>query len=105
MAPLWNKFLVVRRDGTIPQWPWLVMGARDPSTPTAILAMADWHEERGTDQAYVDDLRLLADEWDDYRSLNGEGDPEAGPHRTDDPDIITQIRSGGGTVQHRGDFS
>ena len=28
-----GKFLVVRRDGSIPHWPHFVLGARDPAAP------------------------------------------------------------------------
>ena len=31
---LFNKFLVQRRDGSVPEWPWLVMGAADPAVLT-----------------------------------------------------------------------
>ena len=101
MPGLWNKFLMRRRDGSVPDWPWLVLGARDPSTPTAIRAMADWHAEHGTDGEYVDDLRRLANEWDRYRAIHGDGDPEAGPHREDNPDIIAVINSVNATVNFR----
>lgn len=28
-----GKYLVQRRDGTVPDWPWFVLGARDPIAP------------------------------------------------------------------------
>ena len=33
-----GKFLVVRRDGSVPHWPHFVLGARDPGAPTALRA-------------------------------------------------------------------
>lgn len=105
MAKLWNKYLVQRRDGSVPQWPWLVMGARDPAAPTAIRAYAKKAVEVGMDEEYITDLYKLADEWDKYRLENGEGDPDAPRHRQDNPEIIKALRGGGGTTQHRGDYN
>lgn len=31
-----KKFLVLRRDGTIPDWPWFVLGGEDPMAPGAL---------------------------------------------------------------------
>jgi hypothetical protein len=50
-----GKYLVLRRDGTVPDWPYLVMGAADPVVPVALRAYAveaervglDPHEARG----------------------------------------------------------
>lgn len=38
---IFNKFLVVRRDGTVPDWPYLVLGARDPAAPAALRTLAE----------------------------------------------------------------
>jgi hypothetical protein len=87
-----GKFLVVRRDGSIPAWPHFVLGARDPAAPVALQAYADKAEELGYDAELVADVRELADELDAYRELAGEGDPEKGPHRKDDPAVIEAMR-------------
>jgi len=42
-----GKFLVVRRDGSIPAWPHFVIGARDPAAPVALRAYADAAERLG----------------------------------------------------------
>ena len=91
---LWDKFLVVRRDGTVPSWPYLVMGARDPAVPAALRAYADEAERLGMDQEYVADVRGQADDFGAYRLANGESDPDAGPHRPDDPGTVSRIRAG-----------
>lgn len=91
---LWNKFLVMRRDGTVPEWPYIVMGGRDPAAPTAIRAYADKAEELGMDSEYVHDLRGLADDFETYRQTHGNGDPDAPPHRTDNPDVISRFKRG-----------
>lgn len=49
LAGLWRKnpetpegkYLIKRRDGTVPEWPSLVLGAKDPAAPAAINAYAD----------------------------------------------------------------
>jgi hypothetical protein len=90
-----GKFLVVRRDGTIPAWPHFVMGARDPAAPAALEAYAAEAERLGFDPEYVGDVRQLADDFRAHRGAHGSGDPEAPPHRTDDPRVIRLMREGG----------
>lgn len=100
MAGLWNKFLVMRRDGSVPEWPYFVIGARDPAAPAALTAYAHEAQRLGMDPEYAKDLVRLADEFDRWREAAGEGDPDAPPHRVDDPEIIARWRTG--TVGHRG---
>jgi len=102
MARLWKntegtregKYLVTRRDGTVPDWPHFVLGARDPATPFALRAYASASQVLGKDPAFVADVLALADEFDRYRFEHGEGDPDAPPHRTDDPATIAKMRFG-----------
>jgi hypothetical protein len=92
---LWDKFLVVRRDGTVPDWPYLVIGARDPNAPAALRAYADEAERNGIgNQEWWDDIRGQAADFERYRSEHGDGDPEAGPHRPDDPETVARIKAG-----------
>lgn len=86
------KFLVVRRDGTIPEWPHFVMGARDPWAPAAMRAYADAAEAGGADQDYVQSIRDEAGHFETYLAEHGQGDPEAAPHRADDPSIVQVMR-------------
>jgi hypothetical protein len=91
-----GKFLVLRRDGSIPQWPYFVIGAADPAAPAALRAYAAAGTECGFDPAYLDDLRDLADKFEEWRAANGTGDPDAPPHRQDDPRIIELMRQAKG---------
>lgn len=91
-----GKYLVKRRDGTIPEWPYFVLGAKDPAAPAALMAYATEAERRGMDPEFVEDVRLMAGEFAVYRIRNGEGDPDAPPHRTDDPATIEEMRHGNG---------
>lgn len=86
------KFLVVRRDGTIPVWPLFVMGARDPWAPAALRAYADAAEAGGAEADYVASVREEAGKFEAYRVQHGSGDPEAGPHRVDDPSVVQVMR-------------
>lgn len=83
-----GKFLVVRRDGSIPAWPHFVMGARDPAVPAGLRAYADEAERLGFDPEYVASIREQATDFERYRALEGNGDADAGPHREDHPDIV-----------------
>ena len=91
-----GKFLVKRRDGSIPRWPWLVLGAADPCAPAAIRAYADACGLYGMDPVYVADLRDLADDFERWREDNGEGDPDAPRHRVDDPATVAEMLKGRG---------
>ncbi len=91
---LWaqNKFLVTRRDGTVPEWPWFVLGARDPAAPAALRAYADAADAHGMDPEYTADLRELAVAFERFREDHGTGDPDAAPHRADDPVTAGRMR-------------
>lgn len=105
MSGLWKygdkapegKYLVTRRDGTVPAWPNFVLGARDPAAPDALRAYANAAESLGYEAKFVADVRRLADEFDEYRAHCGEGDPTAPPHRRDDPATIEKMRHGKGS--------
>lgn len=88
---LFNKFLVLRRDGSVPEWPWLVMGAADPATPHALRAYAEVAGTYGMDPEYCHEIRLLAQRFEDWRRDNWEGDPDAPPHRVDDPAVVSRM--------------
>jgi hypothetical protein len=102
MARLWRntdgtregKYLVQRRDGTIPRWPYFVMGAADPAAPAAIRSYAANCREFGMDPEYVQDLFQLAEDFESWRKENGSGDPDAPRHREDDPATIEKMKSG-----------
>jgi hypothetical protein len=90
-----GKYLVQRRDGTIPQWPWFVLGAADEDAADTLRDYANRVEKRGLDPKYVADLRAMADDWE-KRLKAGEwkkGDPDAPRHRKDDPEIIAKMRT------------
>lgn len=100
MARLWRntegvregKYLVQRRDGTMPDWPFFVIAASDPAAPKALHAYAEAAAENGMDPEYVRDIRTLAAEFSRWRTEHGAGDPDAPPHRTDDPATVARMR-------------
>lgn len=92
-----GKYLVKRRDGTVPEWPNFVIGAKDPAAPAALRAYADEAERLGFNASYVRDVRALADEFDAYRAANGTGDPDRGRHRQDDPATVAEMVKGFGS--------
>lgn len=85
------KYLVVRRDGTIPSWSHFVMGARDPAAPAALRAYADAGDKAGFDREYTDSIRELATDFEKELAETGAGDPPAGPHRKDDSDVVAAM--------------
>ena len=102
MARLWRndpkspegKYLVKRRDGSIPEWPSFVIGAKDPNAPPALRAYAQMARINGMDEQYCADVRDLADEFEAYRKAHGEGEPDSGHDVIDDPDTIAEMRQG-----------
>jgi HAMP domain-containing protein len=91
-----GKYLVTRRDGTIPEWPNFVLGAKDPAAPAAIRAYANAAEKLKFDAQFVSDMRTLATDFETYRKTHGSSDPDAAPHRKDNPatvELMTQGRN------------
>ena len=93
-----GKFLVVRRDGTIPEWPHFVLGARDPAAPAALRAYARACSLEGLDREYVANVRNLAADFAQYHQLHGTGHADAPPHRRDDPQVIAVMRGHDGLI-------
>lgn len=102
-----GKFLVVRRDGTIPHWPHFVLGARDPAATAGLLAYAEKARELGFDPAYCDSVvELATGDFPKYLAHEGAGDPEAPPHRADNPAVISAMRGNATTINvHRDEFN
>lgn len=104
MSGLWRyskeapegKYLVTRRDGTVPEWPYFVIGAKDPAAPSCLREYADVAELRGYDVEYVADIRRMADEFEAFAERHGWGDPDAPPHRKDDSEIVEKMRGAKG---------
>ncbi|MHB1524908.1 MAG: hypothetical protein ACYCZN_01285 [Candidatus Dormibacteria bacterium] len=97
-----GKYLVQRRDGSVPDWPYFVLGARDPAAPMALRTYANVCEALGLDAAYVRDVRRLATDFEAFLAGHGSGDPDAARHRTDDPAIVAKMAvakdAGGGSA-------
>lgn len=71
-----GKFLVLRRDGTVPEWPYFVLGAKDPAASSALLAYADAAEKMKMDPEYVQDIKDLAREFAEIRHRRGPSQPD-----------------------------
>lgn len=85
------KYVVQRRDGSVPEWPWFVLGAADPCMPTALQAYADACEIEGMDPVYIGYLRAYAEVCDSWRQDHALGDPDAPRHREDDPETLSKV--------------
>jgi hypothetical protein len=90
-----GKYLVKRRDGTVVEWPNFVIGAKDPAAPAALRAYAHEAERHGMNAQFVQDVLILAEEFEQYRMVHGAGDPDRGRHRDDDPATVAEMRHGG----------
>jgi hypothetical protein len=91
-----GKYLVKRRDGTVPEWPWFVLGAADPAAVAALYAYAASARDLGMDPAYIRDVLALAAEFEDYQRTHPAGDPDAPRHRKDDPTTVAEMARGRG---------
>jgi hypothetical protein len=90
-----GKYLVRRRDGTVPVWPSFVLGGADPHAAVALRAYADsCAGDPAIHPDFVAAVRRWADEYDRYRAEHGAGDPGMGPHRRDDPATVAAMRGG-----------
>jgi hypothetical protein len=61
-------WIVLRRDGTTPQWPFVVMHALDPAAPGALRAYAYQSFIHRAPERYRDDVLALADSFEAYRA-------------------------------------
>jgi hypothetical protein len=90
-----GKYLVKRRDGTVPEWPSFVLGGADPHAAAALRAYADsCATDPAIDPGFVASVRRLADTYDRWRAEHGPGDPGMGIHRRDDPATVAEMRKG-----------
>ena len=85
-----GKYLVVRRDGTVPYWPHFVIGGDDPCAAAALRAYAVEAENRGFAADYVDSVLELANQFE--ARTGGKADPDAGPHRQDLTIVLAMMR-------------
>lgn len=91
--------IVLRRDGTPVETPYMVLLVRDPCFEAAMSAYADDAERRGFEPAYVADIRAMVAGAADVRAaIDAEralrpADPDAPRHRRDDPVTLAWARS------------
>jgi hypothetical protein len=91
--------IVLRRDGTPVETPYMVLLVRDRAFDAALTAYADEGERLGYDPAYIADLRALVAEAPAIRAridaakVLAPSDPDAPRHRKDDPAILAWARS------------
>lgn len=90
-----GKYLVTRRDSSIVKCPSFVLLAPDPYAADTIRDYANRVERSGkAHPGFIESLRRWADTYDKYRQEHGEGDPERGKHRVDDPETLEKMRQG-----------
>jgi hypothetical protein len=90
-----GKYLVVRRDGTIPTWPSFVLGGADPMSPATLRFYSIYGFIRGHfTWAFVKAAWRWARTMKQWRKEHGTGDPGRGIHRADDPAIVEQMKKG-----------
>lgn len=93
-----GKYLVMRRDGSVPEWPYFVLGARDPAAPAALLAYATVCEAHAMDPEYVRSIRELANEFAEYARQHGHGKPDGEPDLMDSDEVLEVMRGGTGRI-------
>lgn len=95
MSGLWRKrfgkakYLVIRRDGSVPEFEWFVLASSDPAAPAALRAYAEAAKLYDFDPDYVEDVGDLADHWETHG--HQVGDPDKPPHRKDHPAVIAAL--------------
>lgn len=97
-----GKYLVVRRDGTVPEWPHFVIGGFDPCAGQALRAYAAAARDHGYDAEYAASIEELAADFDrlaETERARKVADPDAGPHRRDSP-FIVQLMGGQRDTAH-----
>lgn len=89
--------IVLRRDGTPLESRYIVMVLKDPAVEAALIAYAKKAAELGYDSELVQDIRVLSDQCEREReraaASSKPADPDAAPHRKDDPVVLAWARS------------
>lgn len=88
-----DKYLVVRRDGTTPRWPYFVLGAKDIASVEALRTYARIASLHHYDDSYVQDVVARADAFNAYRLEHGESVADTFNSRNDVPMIIRAIET------------
>lgn len=89
-----GKFLVLRRDNTVFPGPHFVLGPRDPAAARAMREYAIEARRLGYHPEFVASCFDHADMMAVYRAEHGDGDPDRGPHRKDDPAVVDRMLEG-----------
>lgn len=90
-----GKYLVKRRDGTVPEWPSFVLGAADPMVPMTLRFYAVWGFVRGYyTWSMTKALWRHARTMRQWRREHWTGDPGKGIHRVDDPATVAEMKKG-----------
>lgn len=85
-----KKYLVARRDGSIPVAPWFVLLATDRAAPVGLKAYAAHCRALGVDPEYCDNVERKAAEFEAYRETNNT-DARQTTERLDDEDVVALI--------------
>jgi hypothetical protein len=90
-----GKYLVMRRDGSIPPWPNFVLGGADPMSPSTLrfYALYGWLRGHFT-WGFVKAAFRWARAMRRWRKEHGSGDPGKGIHRKDDPHVVELMKKG-----------
>ncbi len=100
-----GKYLVVRRDGTVPEWPHFVLGGFDPCAEAALHAYAHEAGRRGFEAGYTASVHELAIDFGLLATTPAavaKADPDAPPHRRDNPAVLAMMRGQGDLAEYRG---
>jgi hypothetical protein len=71
-----RKYVVVKRDGSIPSWPLFVLGAADRAAPAALRTYATMAKALGVEQDYIDSVMEHAQVFNDWRDNPSNVDPD-----------------------------
>ena len=63
-----TKYVVVKRDGSIPPWPQFVLGAADPAAPAALRTYATMAKALGVEKSYTDLVMEHAQKFNNWRA-------------------------------------
>ena len=85
--------IVLRRDGSVLDVPYMVITFNDPCAPASFRAYADAAEAQDLDPEYVADFRAMALRAEELQEAGHVGDPDAPRHRRDDPAILAWART------------
>jgi hypothetical protein len=84
-----KKYIVVRADGTLPEWPYFVLGAKDPAASSTLRAYASTALGINGDEVYHANVKELSQRFGAWSAADERG--AAAPESVNKDNVYTAV--------------